>query len=213
MVITDHRDAYRIDAFRLRLRLQRNEVGIMDEELDGLLFGIEKSMPYHQRQRSFFERCHRVVMFLIIVSGSAMFVQLGPTAAALAGAVLAALDLAIGFGTRARDHQVLFGRFADLNRRIRRSGETAAERLMEWRDDRLMIESEEPATLWALEADCYNEVVHAWGRKVDNPPVLTTWQRLLMHVWSFEDSPPHHGWLRHLTSGKVPAGGDHDEPG
>ena len=25
--------------------------------------------------------------------------------------------------------------------------------------------------------------------------------------------PPHHGWLRHLTSGKVPAGGDHDEPG
>ena len=26
-------------------------------------------------------------------------------------------------------------------------------------------------------------------------------------------APPHHGWLRHLTSGKIPAGGDHDEPG
>jgi hypothetical protein len=161
----------------------------MDREAHNLMFGIEKSMRYHQRHRGFLEWCHRAIMFGVVVFSSVAMVQIGPVWAGTASVVLAAFDLAIGFGTQARDHQLLFQKFAALNREIRKNENNAdAEKLSDWHDARLAIELEEPPILWALEADCYNEVARAWGLEVEQPNVLTWRQRLFMHTWSFESS-------------------------
>jgi hypothetical protein len=54
-------------------------------------------------------------MFAVILSGSAAFADLvDPAYAAVAGALLAALDLTLSFGHEGADHQVLYQRFAEL---------------------------------------------------------------------------------------------------
>ena len=95
-------------------------MGDAGEEAWKLTFRVDKSMRYHQRRRAFFDRCHRWVMFAVILSGSAAFADLvDPAYAAVAGALLAALDLTLGFGMKARDHQLLYQRFAELHRKLR----------------------------------------------------------------------------------------------
>lgn len=152
-----------------------------------LTFRVDKSMRYHQRRRAFFDRCHRWVMFAVILSGSAAFADLvDPTYAAVAGALLAALDLTLGFGMKARDHQLLYQRFAELHRKLRGRPETPAKAVDALRDECFMIEADEPPTMVALEVDCHNETARAWGTANPEMPVLSRWQRLTMHLFSHE---------------------------
>ncbi len=51
-------------------------MGDAGEEAWKLTFRVDKSMRYHQRRRAFFDRCHRWVMFAVILSGSAAFADL-----------------------------------------------------------------------------------------------------------------------------------------
>lgn len=135
--------------------------------LDGLIFGIEKSIRYHQRRRAHYEGPHKAVMLGVILTGSAAFANaLGHGAAmGLGAAVLGASDLAFGFSRRARDHEILHRRFTDLAIRARQPG--ADEQVIE--RARLEIETDEPPIYWAVESDCFMEVAAAWGRKVDPP--------------------------------------------
>lgn len=160
----------------------------MREELDGLNFAIEKSMRYHQRRRAHYERLHRLVMLLIIISGSAAFARYQPEFAGLGATVLGALDLVFGLGTKARDHHVLYRQFSDLARRARKIEGPAPAELEELRNERLAIEVDEPPIFWALETDCYDEVCRAWGRQPSQQHELRWYHRLLMHWLRFEQA-------------------------
>jgi hypothetical protein len=154
-----------------------------------LTFRIDKSMRYHQRRRAFFDRCHRLVMFAVILCGSAAFVGIVPAAwTAVLGAMLAALDLTLGFSMKARDHQILYQRFAELYRKIQRSPEPKPEEIAFWQDEMLVIETDEPPIMVALEVDCHNETARAWNARDSKVPVLSAWQRLTMHLLSHEKS-------------------------
>jgi hypothetical protein len=162
------------------------------KDVDALSFEVERSARYHQRRRAHFERLHRWVMLGVIISGSAAFADWNPASAGLIATLLGALDLVVGFGTKARDHQVLYQRFADLGRRIQRADEPGPAEVKAWQDEKLAIDAEEPPIYRALEADCYNEVCRAWGRTSPQMPTLTPVQRLLMHWHRFEaaEFPP-----------------------
>ena len=156
--------------------------------IDGLMFGIEKSIRYHQRRRAHYEELHKAVMLGVIVSGSAAFANSmghGPVMG-LVAAILGAVDLVFAFSHRARDHEILHRRFTELANRCRRAPEsdvTELERI------RMEIETDEPPIYWEVESDCYMEVAAAWGRKVDRPQNWTWWRRAMMHWWRFEGAP------------------------
>ncbi|NBC32480.1 MAG: hypothetical protein GVY13_07365 [Alphaproteobacteria bacterium] len=158
------------------------------DEQYGLDFSIEKSMRYLQRRRDFFDRMHKLFLLLIILSGTASFASFFGSGAAwgLVTALLAATDLVFGLSDRARDHEFLRRRFAQLAGRLRATSDPTEADIHEWTRERIEIETDEPPTMWALEASCYNEVVHAWGRETDWGVVPLRWHhRLFMDVWPF----------------------------
>ena len=151
----------------------------LNDQVDSLDFAVEKSMRYHQRRRGFYDSRHKVIMFFVVLSGSAAFSGLSEYFAAIAAA-LAAVDLVWGPSHLARDHEMLFRRFSALAIEIRTST-PSAEAHNRWIKERVTIETDELPVYRALEADCDNEVRRAWGR--DRELVhIGSWYRLTMNI-------------------------------
>lgn len=177
----------------------------LNDRIDGLNFGAEKSMRYHQRRRAHFERLHRGTMFAVVVTGSAGAAGFfgSPEFFALVAAVLGALDLVFAFSVKAQQHELLFKRFSILAKEIRSNSSPTEGDYQNWVNNRLDIESEEPTVYWAVEASCYNEVVVAWGRETSvELNRLGFWEGVLMHWWPYEAT----------NFGPHPAGGHADLP-
>lgn len=135
---------------------------VTDPDLDALKFGANVSLRYHAARRAFFDGLHRFVMAAAAIGGSAAFVAVvgGQTGVAkLATFVLAtaaALDVAFGFSEKARHHDYLYRRWADLVVEMIRHGPPIPEVLRGWLAERTLIEKEEPTPLDALNVVCHN---------------------------------------------------------
>lgn len=151
----------------------------LNDQVDSLNFAVEESMRYHQRRRGFYERTHNFIMFLIVVCGSTAFSELAVITVPMV-TVLATFDLVWKPSHRSRDHEILFRRFSDLAIAIRTT-DSSKESYLKWIRDRLLIEADEPPVYYALEADCDNEVRHAWGRDKDVVHI-GPWYRLTMNL-------------------------------
>lgn len=156
---------------------------VLKEKVQKLNFGIELSMRYHQRRRAFHERNHNVIMFLIIILGSAAFSEVFEESFRYFVALttgLAALDLVWKPSHRSRDHEVLFRRFSVLASDLR-TGALSADSYAKWKKERVMIEAEEPPVYVALANDCHNEVNRA--RDTSVPLVeIGRWYRCTMNL-------------------------------
>lgn len=150
--------------------------------IDELNFAVDKSMRYHQRRRGFYDRINRLSMFAVIICGSAAFGRLfeSPEYFAAATTIFAAINLVWAPSHCARDHEMLFRHFSDLAIEIRT---TAASKgaYDGWVRKRMEIETDEPPTFIALEADCDNEVRRAWGRTREMVRI-DWWSRLTMNL-------------------------------
>lgn len=152
----------------------RNKIADLD-------FAIEKSMRYHQRRRGFYDSTHKVIMFFVVLAGSAAFSGIGEFFGAIAAA-LAAADLVWGPSHKARGHEMLFRRFSELAIEIRTAAEPSRPAYEKWIQARINIETNEPPIYWALEADCDNEVRRAWGKDSElvNIRWLSRWTMYLL---------------------------------
>ena len=154
-----------------------------------LLFGVRRSVRYHEKRERFFHRLNRVVLFLNVAFGSAAVVaalsELGHgwivTFSALV-AVASALDLAVDTGNRARLHADLRRRFVALESAMI-GEEPDQERLARFTRERLAIEQDEPPVLRALDVLCHNELVRALGYGRQHEHALPFWRRWLAQVW------------------------------
>jgi hypothetical protein len=156
----------------------------------GLKFAIDKSIRYHQRRRAHYDRIHRMLMFLIILSGSAAFASVTVPFVpsqwfGAVAAVIAALDLVWGFSHRARDHEILVRDFTELAATVNAT-EISVPALAAWTNRRLEIEAKEPPTFWAVEADCYNEAARALDADREFLVSIPWMHRRLMNWWRFE---------------------------
>jgi hypothetical protein len=159
----------------------------MNEQLDTLRYGVEKSIRYHQRRRAWLELCHRAIMFAIIVSGSAALLDtfqgaLRPEWCALFAAVLGAVDLVTGISVSARDYAILQGKFSALLAEMTRIGEPSDEQVREWTARRIEVEAEEPAIYWVVEADCDNEIARMKGHHKATVKI-PLWRYYTMHMF------------------------------
>lgn len=159
-----------------------------------LLFGVRRSIRYHDRRRAFFERLHRLTGALtVLMAGSVLYDigRLGETAAwlmalAVVAAVLASLDMVVGYAARAGQHRDLKARFVDLEMVMLKGGDSAAD----WTPHqlaRLGIERDEPPIYRALDLLCHNELARAEGCPAPDQAHVSAWQRWTRHVFHWPD--------------------------
>lgn len=164
----------------------------LDNDQYGLLFAVRRSIRYHDRRRSFFERMHRLTSVLtIILAGGVLFELAGTGSPAkwlqvvgvFAGA-LAALDMVVGYSARATQHANLRRRFADLEMAMLTDG-LDQEVWKRHQLERLAIERDEPPIYRALDLLCHNEMMQAEGFSREKTPehfaAVSAWQRYTSH--------------------------------
>lgn len=139
---------------------------------DALLFDIPRSIRYHERRITFYERLHRTTDFLtILLAGVVLSELLGsPNYVALQvlaglGAFFSAWDLVIGYARRADLHRSLRRRFSMLQADITGTDPNDSNALASAERRRLQIEADEPQAYRALDMLCYNELCRATGRR------------------------------------------------
>lgn len=174
----------------------------MDHEAESkergrLLFDIRRSMRYHDRRRTFFERMHQVTGVLtILLAGSVLFDLAGNGGHALwlnligvIAAVFAAADIIVGYASMANKHALFRRRFSDLD--IALVNKTKS--LEECVNERKLIENDEGTVYRALDLLCYNEILIAEGFRRSDPDdakhfvSLEWYESLTANLWPWSD--------------------------
>ena len=133
----------------------------------GTLFGVRKSVRYHQRRQAFHEWWNTVIIALSFAcSASAMAEWSAEWRQLLIGATsfMLMLNWVIGLTRRANIHAKLGQRFASLEQEMtpfEKRRELDAEVEFGFRRRRLEIEADEPAKMRVMDILCHNELCAA----------------------------------------------------
>lgn len=170
----------------------------MSDRQYSLLFGVRRSLRYHDRRRAFFERLHQITSGLtILLAGSVLFelARPGETAAwmivmAVVAALLSVWDIVVGYAPKAGLHRDLKLRFIALEIAMLAGGDDEAT----WQQheiERLRIEQDEPPIFRALDTLCHNELLRAEGFRKDSDAKhffsVNCFQRLTRHLFHWSD--------------------------
>ena len=161
----------------------------------GTLFGVRKSVRYHQRRQAFHEWWNTVIIALSFAcSASAMAEWSAEWRQLLIGATsfLLMLNWVIGLTRRANVHAKLAQRFASLEQEMtpfEKSRHMAAEVEFGFRRRRLEIEADEPAKMRVMDVLCHNELCAAVYPHHAAYPVAP-WRRWLGHFVDVGEGRP-----------------------
>lgn len=168
----------------------------LEDRWHNTLFGVRRSIRYHQRRRAFFDRLDQLSNMLSVIFGSAAiygileqdYKALALIASALV-TVLASINLVIGSAQRARAHSDFSRRYVELEKRM--LGQPDESLLQQLSAERLSIEAEEPPVLHVLNAICHNETMRAMGYKKEELAKIGWCQRLLAQLFDFREYALH----------------------
>ncbi|MBW1666751.1 MAG: hypothetical protein JRJ66_01630 [Deltaproteobacteria bacterium] len=165
-----------------------------DKELYKLLFGVRRSVRYHNRRRQFFDRLHKFSVFLSALAGTAtlasVLAKAGPTYTlifAAAVAIFSVIDLVIGTAQAARLHHDLARRFFSLEKSIVSLKDPSDEDLAALTARRLDIEADEPPSLKVLDSICHNELLRALGYDSSHYVQIKWYQRLFAQLFDIHE--------------------------
>jgi len=148
----------------------------MDDEKFDLLFSVKRSIRYHDRRVAHFERMHQFSSLLTILLASSILLQIAGakyeppvwlTTLSFLAAVLAAVDIIVGYAKCAEKHHSLKRRFCELESIVAEAN--SASELGKCLKRRAQIEQDEPPIYRALDILCHNEVLNALGIADENP--------------------------------------------
>jgi len=155
------------------------------DDLDKLLFSVQRSVRYHHRRTLFFDRFHKTSTFLSALSGTATLVSVlakaGPgwtLTFAAAVAVFSVSDLVVETARLARVHNDLSKKFFELEKEIVNSENSNPETVSTFKIKRLDIEINEPPPLKVLDSICHNELLRALGYDKSELLEIKWYQRL-----------------------------------
>lgn len=178
----------------------------IDRKFWDLKFGVEVSALYHDWRRGTMEAAQRFARFVtiigIIVTLATAFNPLGWAPHIFEWAIAAILfavacinvaELAFRYNERAREHLDLYRRFSELQTRMGRSNTN--EHLSEWEAEAAAIRRDEPPTMWAVYAMCWNQKAEYYWYGHDHKEHLRKigwFSYLLRNVVQFraKDFPP-----------------------
>lgn len=169
------------------------------DDYHALLFGVRRSVRYHNRRRRFYAAFHKSQVFLSLVLASATMMAFAgaiggewplwaKTLPAALVSVWAAVDLVFGSVDKTWLHADLERQFIELERQLEAArNNPTAELIAEVTDRRLDIERQEPPVLRVLDTLCYNELVHAMGYEAEQEKQVSFLQRLFANFFDFGD--------------------------
>ena len=165
-----------------------------ETKFQGLLFGVRRSIRYHLRRRSFFDRLSRFSTFLTALAGTATVVSvLGKAgygwiiALSVAVAVFSVIDLVVGSAQSARLHHDLARRFIDLEKDMVLMKYPTMEQIDNMTGRRLDIEADEPPPLKVLDCICHNELMRAMGYAEAKFSRIRWYQRLFSQLFDIRE--------------------------
>ena len=155
-------------------------------------FAVQRALKYHLRRQAFYDSWNNVTNGAGILLGAGTVVALVQNVNALAVAssvaitVLSTFNVVWGTSRRARLHSDLHRRYAGLEKKI-----VSAEKIDEHtcrtaRAERLVIEADEPPTMFVVSVLSHNDVARATG--AGDYFQVPLWQRWLAHFWAFPEA-------------------------
>lgn len=176
--------------------MNTQELAYLEDDHYGLLFDVRRSVRYHDRRRSFYEKMHKLTNFItILMAGSVLFdlAKTGDTAKwlialSVVAALLAVADMVFVYSEMAGLHDGLKRRFAALEIDII-SGPAEGEVWGKYMRERLVIEQDEPPVYKVLDGLCRNALLKAQGH-VDPEQFnrFNWWQRLTRNFFHWENA-------------------------
>jgi hypothetical protein len=145
-------------------------------------FSVSKSIRYHAYRRSFWEAADNGSKILTVVSGTAVLISIIgfnnalATGFAFVVAIASAMDVVLGFSSRARAHDGLYRAFSLLAQDISENSAPMEADIVRWRRRRLEIEMDEPGVIDWLERRCAAEEAAARGFEIRAEWKLKPWQ-------------------------------------
>ena len=159
------------------------------------LFAVQRAIKYHARRQGFYDFWNNLTNAASILLGAATVAALAhqlPLAEVLSIlfpvviTIVSTLNLVWGTTRRARVHNDLHRRFAELERKMVCMKEIDAQVCRSARGERVAIEADEPPTMFVVKVLCHNEVVRANG--AGEYFKVPLWQRCLAHLWAFPNA-------------------------
>ena len=157
---------------------------------ESMLFGIRRSVRYHNHRRRFYEMWNSVTITFAAVTSAAAgtafsFEIVGwlawlPAVASFLVALFSALDLGIGTASSANLHAELARKFIELEKRFAHGKELSDEEYENIVRDRLEIEANEPTVLRLLDIMCHFELLRAQGDRREHLKI-PLWRRKAAH--------------------------------
>jgi hypothetical protein len=169
----------------------------MDEPLSvNPRFDALRNALYHTARRSFLDLINRSLSFLVIVLGTGVVSKIGDKSGfssylELGTVIVATLQLVFDFGSLARTHEFLQRRYYEVLSELEDRNIESDKDKLKYSAKLLLICSEEPMTMRALDAIAYNKGVDATISDSEQRKVyrlkVTLWQRLLRNVYAFHN--------------------------
>jgi hypothetical protein len=164
-------------------------------EIDDLLFGVRRSIRYHNRRIRWYDNLRKFSTFMTALSGSATIVvvlnqELNHLWAIIFSSLVAIFslaDLVMNTTGQARLHNDLARSFFNLEKEIITADDTSEAAIKRWIAKRLDIEANEPPPLRVLDCVCHNELMRAMGLPETNQVKISCLQRLLSPICDFRD--------------------------
>lgn len=160
-----------------------------------VLFGIRRSVRYHDHRRRFYSSVGSTINFFIVIGACLIVASTFAGSEALqraAGAfvaVLVAIDLVSGTVEKATLHADLYRRFIHLEKRMLNPGSLNSEALTSIESVQLDIEMDEPSVYHALNRSCHNEILRSEGRP-ELFETLNWFHRTFRNLLHFPNLPP-----------------------
>lgn len=154
----------------------------LDDAWHGLQFDVRRSVRYHRRRQSFFERLDLAADVLLVLLGAILIYGIfapRPDGLALAAAATFTAMMIIPLASaprQARLHAGLARRFIELECQL--LADPAHDLLQQISAARLTIEMGEPPVLRVLDALCHNEQLRAQGQLEYRVGPITQLQRM-----------------------------------
>jgi len=148
----------------------------------GLLWGVRRSIRYHERRRSVFERFNLATNAVALIFGSATILAVFAEVAKLADSkwwtispaafvtLMSSLNLVIGTVQKAQRHHDLARRFIELEQELVQSDPSDLQSVRRLQAKRLEIEADEPPILQIVDILSHNELMRAGGYDPESYP-------------------------------------------
>jgi uncharacterized protein DUF4231 len=149
----------------------------IDRDLWNLRFGVEVSALYHDWRRGTMEAAQRFSRFAtlvgIVITLATAFNPLGWAPHVFEWTIAGILffvacvniaELTFRFNERAREHYGLYRRFSELLTRMTMPSTETNQRLSDWQAEAAAIREDEPPTMWAIYAMCWNQKAEYYRR-------------------------------------------------